>query len=135
MNKIILTFVFLTLTFISSSAQTPEERELSKALSQAVVTVSKNLPMTLDEDTRLDSVSTVRNFMVYNNTLVKYKAAELDPNSLDEILADVVIKPLCGNKALKSFIDLGVIMVYRYFGNDGQFVTELSKDMSTCTSE
>ncbi|SHG80538.1 hypothetical protein [Ferrimonas marina] len=117
---------------VASAGQTPFERELSVALSQSVVEMNAGLPMELDEETRLDSVTTVRNLMVYNNTLVNYSADELDVDRLEEALAETVIGPLCSNAGLNTFVDLGVEMVYRYFGKDGVFVTELSKDMATC---
>ncbi|MEE4244848.1 MAG: hypothetical protein V2I33_05530 [Kangiellaceae bacterium] len=131
MKRILL----LTLALFSMAQyaeQTQKQRELSRMLSEAVAGLEKSLPMTLDEETRLDKVSTVKSFFVYNNTLTSYAASELDADKLDEILKTSVIGKLCSNKDLKGFIDNDVIMVYRYFGKDGKFVTELSKDMSTC---
>ena len=132
MKKLLLLTSVIAMPFVCAAGQTAKERELSKVLSDAVASMKVSLPMTLDEDTRLDSVSTVRNFMVYNNTMVKYDSVQIDAATFDTLLEDAVLKPLCSNKELQGFIDAEVIMVYRYFGKDGKFITEISKDMSTC---
>jgi hypothetical protein len=133
MKKLLSGILLFAFSVGTMAGQTASERELSKALSEAVAAITTGLPIAVDEGTRLDSVSTVRNFMVYNNTLVKYAADEIDADSLDEILGSTFLKLLCNNQDLQKFVDEGVIMVYRYFGNDGVFVTEISKDMSTCS--
>jgi len=125
-------FMMLTASFVSHSSQTDEERSLSKQLNQAVNAVNVKVPWTLDEETRLDSAATVGNIIIYNNTMVNYAAEQLDVKLLDSIIKESVIGTLCANKDLASFIDLKVVMVYRYLGKNGEFITELSKDMSSC---
>jgi hypothetical protein len=132
MKKYLMLLMVAAISHNSLAVQTEEERALSVMLSDAVVQVTTSLPMTLDEDTRLDSVSTVRNFMVYNNTMVNYDAAQLDASNFASALEDIILVPLCANPQLKGFIDQKVVMVYRYFGKDGKFITEISKDMSSC---
>jgi hypothetical protein len=90
------------------------------------------VPKILDEETRLDSAATFRNFIIYNSTMVNYSADQLDVNAFNHIIEEVVIGTLCAKKGLESFIDLGVIMVYRYHGKNGQYISELFKDMATC---
>lgn len=114
------------------ATQTDDERSLSVLLTQAVMDINLTGPQMLDEETRFDSVSTFKNYIIYNNTMMNYTAEQLDVSLFDPIIEEAVIDPLCANKALSSFIDLGVVMVYRYHGKDGQYVSELSKDMSSC---
>ncbi|MDC2891119.1 hypothetical protein [Psychrosphaera algicola] len=107
---------------------------MSQELTQAVLEINAEGPKLLDTETRLDSAATFRNFIIYNNTMVNYTAAQLDVTLLNPIIQEAVINTLCANKGLESFIGLGVIMVYRYHGKNGQYITELSKDMATCKS-
>ena len=112
--------------------QTADQRSLSVELTKTAAMLNKNGPVMLDEETRLDSVATFKNYIIYNNTMVNYSVEQLDPNQFTTLLQDIVIKPLCSNKDLKAFKDYGVTMVYRYVDKSGNFISELSKDMSTC---
>lgn len=129
--KIILP-VALSTSFFCFAEQTTMERTLSQELTKAVMQINSKAPQVLDEETRLDSAATFRNFIIYNNTMVNYTAEQLDAKAFDAIIEEAVIGTLCSNKDLESFIDLGVVMVYRYHGKNGQYISELSKDMSTC---
>ncbi|ALO44259.1 hypothetical protein [Pseudoalteromonas phenolica] len=114
------------------ATQTVDQRSLSVELTKTAAMLNKNGPVMLDEETRLDSVATFKNYIIYNNTMVNYSVEQLDPNQFTTLLQDIVIKPLCSNKDLKAFQDYGVTMVYRYLDKSGNFISELSKDMSTC---
>ena len=131
LTKIILPIV-LMISFLCNAEQTELERSLSQELTKAVIEINAKGAQVLDEETRLDSAATFKNFIIYNNTMINYTAEQLDVKAFDPIIEEVVIGTLCANKGLESFIDLGVIMVYRYHGKNGQYITELSKDMSTC---
>jgi predicted glycosyltransferase len=129
--KILLPLI-LTTSFFCNAEQTELERTLSQKLTNAVIQINSNVPQVLDEETRLDSAATFRNFIIYNSTMVNYSADQLDVNAFNPIIEEVVIGTLCAKKGLESFIDLGVIMVYRYHGKNGQYISELFKDMATC---
>ena len=130
--KKFLLFVVLVVSPMCVADQSDTERALSVQLTKAVTQINSNTPQKLDEDTRLDSVATFRNYIIYNNTMLNYTAEQLDVSLFDPLIQETIINPLCGNKLLSSFIGFGVVMVYRYHGKDGQFITELSKDMGTC---
>jgi len=132
----ILIFTLLIISFFTShfsfAQQTKEEREISKILTQTAKVITEKLPMIIDGDTRLDSVATVGNQFIYTNTLTKYIAEQMDAEQLDIVIQENVIDTICPNKDMKGFIDLGVVMVYRYLGKSGVFITELSLDTKTC---
>lgn len=130
--KRILSFIAFIIPSVCIADQLGVDRALSIELTKAVVEMNSKVPQKLDEYTRLDSVATFRNYLIYNNTMLKYTAKQFDIKILNPLLQEGVINTLCANKDLSSFIDLGVVMVYRYHGKDGEFITELSKDMNTC---
>jgi len=130
-QKIALFAVIFLSSFVSS-AQTDAERSLSVELTKAVLEINGSAPKKLDEETRLDSAATFSSYIIYNNTLTNYTAEQLDIKLFDPIIEETVIGKLCSNTALVGLIEGGVTMVYRYHGKNGQFITELSKDMSTC---
>lgn len=128
-------FIITLATILAANAnanQTEKQRALSIELTKSVIEINANVPRTLDAETRLDSAATFAHFIIYNNTMINYTADQLDVKLLDPIIKETVIDNLCKNKGLAGLIAGGVTMVYRYHGKKGQFITELSKDMSTC---
>lgn len=124
---------FITISSFSTHAALNEsQRELAKNLTLAVKQINDAGAKMLDEETRLDSAATMLNYIIYTNTLVNYTSDQLDVSTLNGLLKKNVIGSLCSNKGLSTFIELNVIMVYRYLDKNGFFVTELSKDMGTC---
>jgi len=130
--KKIALFGVLSISSLTSFAQTDAERSLSVELTKAVIEINGSAPQKLDEETRLDSAATFSKYIIYNNTMTNYTAEQLDVKLFDPIIEETVIGSLCANKGLVGLIEGGVTMVYRYHGKNGQFITELSKDMSTC---
>lgn len=127
--------VLLTTLLLSakgSATQTVDQRSLSVELTKTAAMLNKNGPVMLDEETRLDSVTTFSSYIIYNNTMINYSVEQLDISQFTTLLQDIVIKPLCSNKDLKAFKEYGVTMVYRYLDKSGNFISELSKDMSSC---
>lgn len=130
--KKVMLLLSLTVPLLVHAQQTESERQLSVELTKVSAVINSQGPKKLDDETRLDSVATYKNVMIYNNTMVNYTAAQLNVELFDPVIKETVIDSLCSNKALKAFIGAGVVMVYRYHGKEGVFITEQSKDMSTC---
>jgi hypothetical protein len=131
-NLCIIALSYLASTSIAFASSNMSQQDLSVVLSQAVASVNAQTPMSLDDDTRLDSAATARNLLIYNNTMINYEADELDAKIFSENVQTLVIEPLCTNPDLAIFKELKVTMVYRYLGKNGAFIAELSKDMGTC---
>ena len=132
-NKVcLLSFIFL----ISSPclSQTTEKRALSRYLSEYAANVNKDVPRVLDHETRLDNAFTTKNLLVYNNTLLNFVAAQIDPRQLEPNIQKAVIEPICKMAKYEPMIELGVEVVYRYYGKEGVFITELSQNLAECTN-
>lgn len=111
-----------------------EERAVAAQLNEAVQQMTSALPMTLDEETRLDTVQTINTMMIYNNTLVNYAANDINAAQLDALIDENVLSTICSNPQLKPMISLGVTMVYRYYGKDGIYISEIGIDTDSCTA-
>lgn len=129
---LLTSFALLTLTSTSNSAAPKVNLELSSVLHEAAISLNTQVPMKLDEETQLDSVATFANYMIYNNTMINYDANMLDVAIFTASIEENVIGGLCANPSLAFFIEQKVVMVYRYIGKDGVYITEASKDMGTC---
>ncbi len=131
-KKSLLILSLLFVSCFSSAEQTQQARELSMQLTLAAAELNKKTPMLIDEETRLDSAATFGNTFIYNYTMVKYSADQLDVKLFDKIIHENVIATICTNPGLKAFIDLEVIMVYRYLGKNGNYISEQSFDTKNC---
>jgi len=112
--------------------QTDSEQVLSSLLSRAVAQINAATPQQLDNETRLEYAATYSNVIIYNNTMLNYNADNVDLATFKPFIEKRVIEPLCTNQSLAIFVDLGVVMVYRYHGKHGKYVAEFEKDMATC---
>ncbi|WP_395338781.1 hypothetical protein PN836_012635 [Ningiella sp. W23] len=120
---------------VNAYSKIPEvERSLSLGLTDLVSELNKQTPIKVDADTRLDSVSTFNKFMIYNNTLTDLEAEQVNPSLVAQHFEENMISHLCSMDTFKPFIDLQLVMVYRYTDKNGKFITELSKDLSACDS-
>jgi len=120
------------LPMLCHAEQTESERFLSNLLTRAVAQINASTPQLLDNETRLESAATYSNVIIYNNTMLNYSADHVELTIFEPFIKKRVIDPLCSNQSLAIFVDLGVVMVYRYHGKHGKYVAEFEKDMATC---
>lgn len=96
------------------------ERDLASGLALE----NKRLPMMIDEDTRLDRISTYPDpVVVYHCTLVKYPGqgqSRSDWRKAIESKKPQAIKELCGDASLRKLVDANYAFVYRYYDKNGQ---------------
>nr|WP_136250807.1 hypothetical protein [Ningiella ruwaisensis] len=122
----------LSIALACIPAQAKSNRLISSGLTDLVNELNKQTPLKVDSDTRLDSVATFANYMIYNNTLTDFDAEEVNPQLVAQHFEENVISQLCAMENFRPFIELELVMVYRYTDKNGKFITELSKDLSSC---
>lgn len=105
---------------------------LEASLTELVLELNKQTPIKVDADTRLDSVSTFSKYMIYNNTLTELESTDVDASLVAQYFNENIISQLCFTETFRPFIDLKLVMVYRYLDKHGKLITELSKDLSGC---
>jgi len=120
------------LPMLCHAGQTDSERFLSNLLTRSVAQINAMVPQQLDSETRLLYTATYSNVIIYNNTMVNYTAEEIELAIFEPFIEENVIGVLCANQSLAIFADLGVIMVYRYHGKYGRYISEFEKDMASC---
>lgn len=115
------------------------ERLFTPHLDQAtfekgVAEASKQLPMTIDADTRWDSMKALPNLTFeYNYTLLHYRGKEVDPAPLKAYFPTIAARA-CSSPEFKRLIDLGASARYYYRGNDGVAVAAFQLMPKGCTS-
>lgn len=99
---------------------------VDEALVKVGDQVNKQLPMTVDRDTRLDSTQAGpgRAFS-YHYTLVTAQANEIDKTEFHRAMSSRLLNSVCSNPDMQIFFKNGVIVSYSYRGRDYHHVTKV----------
>lgn len=116
----------------SACENAPKEDDLALILRATVLAVSKQLPVMLDSDTKLEKISSEGAVLTYDYELVNFLSTEVDKVGLDAGLSTTLIKQACSTPGLKSIMEKGGTLSYRYSGKDKLRVTELRIDKKSC---
>jgi hypothetical protein len=101
----------------ASTARTSVEDVLPKVADR----VNKQLPMTVDRDTRWDTTSAGpgRKF-TYHYTIVSARGSEIDAAYFNKTMAGQLRSSVCSSQDLQIFLKHGVTLSYSYRGSDGR---------------
>lgn len=116
----------------SACENAPKEDDLVLILRATVLAVSKQLPVMLDSDTKLEKISSEGKVLTYDYELVNFLSTEVDKVGLDAGLTTTLVKQACSTPGLKSILEKGGTLSYRYSGKDKLRVTELRIDIKNC---
>ncbi len=117
-----------------SNCEKIAENDLVLVLQATVKAVSKQLPVMLDSDTRLEKISSEGKVLTYQYELVNYASKDLDAIALMKAVKPMVIKQTCTTPNLKSIVDQGGTVSYLYDGKDKVQVIEINVNKQNCPS-
>lgn len=135
MKKILISLVgVVALGLFGANAQANPAGEFSASeLQAASAELNKQLPMTMDADTRLDSTRTGPGLkLTYQYTLTSYSASELDSGQLQQIMEGAIRQAACSDPNMRQFFTNGVSIGYDYRGKQGGKVMEFAISPSDC---
>ena len=116
----------------SACENAPAEDDLSLILRATVLAVSKQLPVMLDNDTKLEKISSEGKVLSYDYELVNFLSTEVDTVALNAGLTTNLVKQACSTPGLKSIMEKGGTLSYRYNGKDKRQVAELRIGIKNC---
>ena len=104
--------------------------QLNEALRNTAEETNKSLPVMIDDDTRIDSLSSGENFLQYNYTMVKYSQGEIETERIKSDLRPKILNQIRTNKSMQIFRENGVRLIYSYKDKNGLpvFSLEFTKD-------
>lgn len=107
-----------------------EERAIDKAISAS----NEGLPVMIDEDTRLDSVSIDQKTKNYslNMSLVNLAQSEIDVAFLQEAFETSIKPSICSDTTFKVFFDEGYKITYSYKDKAGLLVAKDTVNPKDC---
>jgi hypothetical protein len=99
---------------------------LAGQLVEVAREVNKRCPYMLDEETRMDSLSVgAGNVLIYNYTLVKRSAGELNVDQLKSAFRPTLSNNARTSPEMKQLRDREVSFAYRYFDKTGKLAFDL----------
>lgn len=103
------------------------KKDLASELEDAASTLNKQVPMQVDQYTRLDSAASKgkTNFMYYY-TLLELKKSEVNLDTVNKYLKPGIIENVKNSPDLKVFREKDIIMDYIYYDKNGSFILEIS---------
>ena len=132
MIKTILAVLVMVIMAGIVNAGQSSKKEFIEKLPVIASEMSKNLPMMIDKETRLDSVGAYGATMVFVYTLIN-RRAESATQDLKNFLHDQAVNGYCtGLGESKTFRDNNITIKIHYRGMDGKFFTAISVNASNC---
>jgi hypothetical protein len=106
---------------MGKSGAQESEMGIDNVLAKVSAQMNRNLPMAVDNDTRLDSVSAVPgSHFIYHYTLIALNSSDVNTNSFDKLVKPQLKSRLCDSAEMRNFLKNGVSISYLYKGKDGQ---------------
>lgn len=103
-----------------------EEINYQALLEEAAKEINAECPIMIDNETRLDSVTTAENLtFVYYYTLIYMDKLNVNVDELKGYLEPNVLDNAQYNDAMEDFRQNRVTMIYRYVDMEGSFLFEI----------
>jgi len=98
----------------------------NNTLRERAIIMNKDCPFVIDENTRLDSVTSPKKDILQNNyTLLNDNLADIDINVFKDIFKPEITNHLKSNKETDFFRKNNATLIYKYFDKEKQFVTDI----------
>jgi len=106
---------------------------VDEALVKIVDQINKQLPMSVDRDTRWDSTQAgPGRAFTYHYTIVTARAAEVDTAGFNKAMSSHLRNSVCSNPDMQVFFKNGVTVSYSYRSNEGRHISKVTITPRDC---
>lgn len=103
------------------------KKDLESELKSAALELNKQVPMQVDQFSRLDSASTKgQTNIIYHYTLIDLEKSEVNLDTVNKYIRQNLIENIKSSPELKVYRDNNITMDYKYYDKSGVFVTKIS---------
>ncbi|MCA9392884.1 MAG: hypothetical protein KC900_01665 [Candidatus Omnitrophica bacterium] len=117
---------------VASDCPQAESPVLEEFLRLAKRHLDPQLPLMVDEDTRLDKIAIQDNTFQYRYTLVNDRATELNRDAFIEAMQPLLIAQSCTVPNLRILVDQGATLSFFYKDKEGEPFAELAVSGEQC---
>lgn len=122
-------------TLASNQESSKEEtiESVLKNLEREVINFNHGLPRTIDEDTRVDSISVAPGpRLLTKYTYTNFSTEEFDIKVFNKRVKKIIKKSICDNDEIMERMKLGLIYSYEFSGNDGIKLATAEFEINDC---
>lgn len=126
----VIGFIFFTLIGVFTGYKKAESRAIAKVMQES----NANLPIMIDEYTRLDRVELEqkRKEYTYFLSVVDLAVSEIDISVLNENFFERAKPQICKNDRHKVFFNEGYSVSYSYYDKDNVYIVSYSIEPDDC---
>lgn len=115
-----------------SKCDNTANNDLALVLQGTAKMTNKQLPIMVDDETKLERVSSEGNTLTYHYELVNYISTELDADALAHSIKPMVTQQTCSMAKLKSILYQGGSVSYQYNGKDKKPILIVNINNNSC---
>lgn len=108
------------------------DQQVEEYLKEVAGNLNRELPRSMDAETRGDRVVARNNVIRFNYTIMNYSASQIDMNVLTEEAEANLVDGICGTEDMRTFEQMDVTVEYAYKGNDGRQIGVIAVDSYDC---
>jgi hypothetical protein len=116
----------------NSYSSSKQDSELEGILLKTSKQINSQLPMMVDDETRLELTLVAGKNMSYKYTMINYKADEFSNNEFSKELRKLLIRNQCSTENTKKLLKYGIKYNYMYFDKDGVMITSENISKKDC---
>lgn len=119
-------------TIAGGYSESKAKAEFDKEMIETSRQINRQLPMMVDQETRLDTTVVLNREFYYKYTLINYKGNDVDKSRLYEWAESALKASFCDNDNIKKVLRVGVKFNYIYYGKDGIQIIIVTLDSNKC---
>ena len=128
-----LLFIIIALAFIGISGVLYTNLiHPNQKLKEEIVNINKQLPLMVDESTRLDSASFDKNELTYTYTFLNVDITEIEVDKFASELSVRLKINVCKNETTKTILNDGKTIKYTYKDKNNTDITSVIVTSSDC---
>lgn len=106
--------------------------DVALQLSLGANMMSKNLPMQIDPETRLEKVEAKDKEITFTYQMIHFSREELDKDKFEMNMVPNVINNSCKTDGIRKMLDLGALMRLKYLDKDGLPFIQINVTKKDC---
>jgi hypothetical protein len=111
-----------------------QKAEVEQILLDTSKKINKQLPVMVDEDSRLDLSMALGTHMTYKYTMINHDEDYYDSEVFSETIKNNILYTQCSNKDMLLLLRSGVEYNFLYFGKDNRQITQIKINIDNCSN-
>ena len=117
---------------VKNYEQGKADAAIEEILTETSKKINSQLPIMVDQETRLDTTICYGTQMYYKYTMVNYSKNDLDTEAFQNEMTTMLAKNQCNNENMVKMLRMGVTYYYNYFDKNGILIATINISKKNC---